>query len=80
MELQKGISLRKNGSFKDKKLRVLVERAEGDYYVARSYRDAPEVDGEVLIPAAKNKISEGNFYIAEVYDFNEYDLFAKLIQ
>ena len=50
MEIQKEISLEKNSSFVGKKLKVLVEAVEGDFYIGRSYRDAPEVDGEVLIP------------------------------
>ena len=56
----------------------MVESHEGDFYVGRSYRDAPEVDGEVLIQAADETIQPGNFYITEVYDSDEYDLFARL--
>jgi ribosomal protein S12 methylthiotransferase len=76
MEIQKEISTEINRSFIGKKMTVLVESSEGDYYVARSYRDAPEVDGEVLIPAKGNKLKFGNFYLVEVYDSNEYDLYA----
>jgi len=36
------------------------------------------VDGEVLIEANDGKIVPGNFYITEVYDSDEYDLFARL--
>lgn len=79
MEIQKEISLEKNSTFTGKKLDVLIENSEGEFYIGRSYRDAPEVDGEVLIPHNGIKIQEGNFFTAEVYDHNEYDLFAKLI-
>ena len=78
MEIQKEISLDKNSSFVGKKLDVLVESIEGEYYIARSYRDAPEVDGEVLIPQKYNDLKKGNFFTIEVFDFNEYDLFANL--
>ena len=61
-----------------KNLEVLVERIEGDFYVARSYRDAPEVDGEVLIPLEDAKLKEGDFYFAEIFDYDEYDLFAHI--
>jgi ribosomal protein S12 methylthiotransferase len=79
MEIQKEISLEKNKSFVGKKLKVLIERAEGDFYVGRSYRDAPEVDGEILIPLNGNPIIMGNFYTVEVNDFDEYDLFGRVI-
>ncbi len=80
MEIQKDISHNINSSFKGKKLKVLVEAVEGDFYIGRSYRDAPEVDGEVLIPAKTKNLKIGEFYLAEVYDYNEYDLFADLIK
>ncbi|MCW9066645.1 MAG: 30S ribosomal protein S12 methylthiotransferase RimO [Ignavibacteriaceae bacterium] len=76
MEIQKEISADKNRELIGRKLKVLVESKEGDFYVGRSYRDAPEVDGEVLIKSDDTKIIPGNFYFAEVYDSNEYDLFA----
>ena len=79
MELQKNISSSKNKELVGKELKVLVEHQEGDYYVGRSYRDAPEVDGEVLIPLKNNRLNFGNFYNTIVYDFNEYDVFARKI-
>ena len=78
MEIQKDISMDFNKSFVGKKLDVLVENIEGDYYIARSYRDAPEVDGEILIPVKDNDLHSGNFYPVEVIDYNEYDLYAIL--
>jgi ribosomal protein S12 methylthiotransferase len=78
MEIQKNISLKRNSEIIGKRLKVLLERKEGEYYVARSYRDAPEVDGEILIPAGKRRLKSGNFYTAEVFDCDEYDLFAKI--
>ena len=77
MEIQKEISLEKNKSFVGKKLKVLVETKEGEYYVGRTYRDAPEVDGEILIPLNDEKIILGKFYTVEVFDYNEYDLYGK---
>lgn len=79
MEIQREISTEKNKEFIGKKLKVLLERTEGEYFVARSYRDAPEVDGEVLIPVNGYDVKEGNFYDVEITEANEYDLFAKLI-
>jgi ribosomal protein S12 methylthiotransferase len=78
MEIQREISTRKNREMVGKKLKILVEALEGDFYIGRSYRDAPEVDGEVLISMDDSRITPGNFYNAEIYDSNEYDLFAKI--
>ena len=78
MEIQKNISSEKNNELIGKKLKVLVESTEGDFYIGRSYRDAPEVDGEVLIDIDDNEIVPVNFYNVEVYDSNEYDLFATI--
>jgi len=79
MEIQKDISKEINLSFVGKRLKILVEAEEGDFYIGRSYRDAPEVDGEVLIPKKNNKFAPGSFYDVQVYDCNEYDLFADTI-
>ncbi len=79
MEIQKEISLEKNSGFVGKKLDVLIESTEGEYFIGRSYRDAPEVDGEVLIPHNNRTEYEGKIISAEVYDYNEYDLFANII-
>ncbi|MHB1688020.1 MAG: 30S ribosomal protein S12 methylthiotransferase RimO [Ignavibacteriaceae bacterium] len=80
MKIQKEISLEKNKSFVGKRLKVLVESKENDYYVGRSYRDAPEVDGEILIPLDDKKKSLGKFYTVEVFDYNEYDLFGQFAE
>ncbi|HSP86651.1 MAG TPA: radical SAM protein, partial [Ignavibacteriaceae bacterium] len=79
MEIQKDISLSNNESFLNKELKVLIDGKEGDYYIGRSYRDAPEVDGEVLIRLNGSKLQAGNFCMAKIYDFNEYDLYAEVI-
>jgi ribosomal protein S12 methylthiotransferase len=80
MEIQKEISHKNNSGFVGKKLKVLVEALEGDFYIGRSYRDAPEVDGEVLIDRIDNKLNIGDFYDVDVYDYNEYDLFAEVMK
>ncbi len=85
MGLQREISLEKNKSFVGKKLNVLVERIEGEFFIARSYRDAPEVDGEILISINESEnndteIKEGNFYTIEVTDYDDYDLFARILE
>jgi ribosomal protein S12 methylthiotransferase len=58
--LQQGISLRRNQSFVGKTLDVLIEgvdAARGIPY-GRSYRDAPEIDGVVLIESGEVTLGE----------------------
>jgi len=78
MEIQKEISEEKNRSLIGKRMKVLVDSLDNDFYIGRSERDAPEVDGEVLIDAKNNTLNTGEYYHVEIYDCNEYDLFGNL--
>jgi ribosomal protein S12 methylthiotransferase len=49
MELQQAISLEKNQAFVGKTLDVLVEGVGDGLSLGRSYRDAPEIDGLVIV-------------------------------
>ncbi len=80
MEIQKEISLEKNQNLKGHQLKVLIDSIEDDYFIGRSEKDAPEVDGEILIEAKSNRLEVGNYYDIEIIDCNEYDLFGKLIR
>ena len=79
MEIQQEISEEKNRELIGKTIKVIIDEFNGEHFIARSERDAPEVDGEVLIQAEKNSLIIGNFYIVEIIDCNEYDLFGKII-
>lgn len=79
MEIQKEISLQKNESFIGKKLKVLIDSVEGEFFIGRSYRDAPEVDGEILISTKNNELDVGEFYDILINDFDEYDLYGNAI-
>ncbi|WP_320053113.1 30S ribosomal protein S12 methylthiotransferase RimO [uncultured Acetobacteroides sp.] len=78
MQLQSGIALKKNQERVGKKMRVLIDRFEGDFYIARSQYDSPEVDQEVLIDTDRDAII-GELYDVEITDAEEFDLFAKFI-
>lgn len=79
MELQSEISLEKNRELVGTRMNVLVDDIEGEYYVARSERDAPEVDGEVLIKVENDKLLKlGKFYAVDIFDCNEYDLYGNI--
>lgn len=78
MEIQKEISEEKNRELIGKKIKVLIDEFDGENFIGRTERDAPEVDGEVIISATKETLNIGEFYNIEIYDCNEYDLFAKI--
>ena len=78
MEIQKEISLEKNEKFVGKQLKVLIDSVEGDFYIGRSYRDAPEVDGEILINKKYTNLDVGEFYNVIIEDYDEYDLYGRV--
>ena len=53
MSLQQAISLEKNQMQVGRTLDVLIEGQGGQLSIGRSYRDAPEIDGLVLVPHDK---------------------------
>ncbi len=75
--LQEQISLENNDRFVGKRLRVLVERqAEDGVWIGRSYRDAPEIDGEVILRVTREgpKPAPGEFVYATVVKAQVHDL------
>jgi ribosomal protein S12 methylthiotransferase len=80
LEVQQEISLQINQKIIGKKFKVLIDRIEGDYYIGRSYRDAPEVDGEVLILKTFGKLPIGTFTEVTVTDCDEFDLYAEPVK
>lgn len=79
MELQSEISLELNEEKVGKKFKVLVDRAEGEYYHARSEFDSPEVDNEILIPVADQYLRIGDFVDVDITSAEHYDLFGKVL-
>ena len=77
MSLQENIATRNNDKFIGKKVRVLVDYMENDYYVGRTQYDSPEVDNEVLIFSDKT-LQIGMFYDVTVEDTMSFDLIAKI--
>jgi ribosomal protein S12 methylthiotransferase len=78
MQVQREISREKNEALIGSLSQVLIDRKEGDTYVGRTERDAPEVDNEVFIDGCE-AIVPGNFYTVRVVDAVEYDLFAEVV-
>ena len=59
---------------------VLIDRKEGDYWVARTQYDSPEVDNEVLIEVEGNKLKQGNFYRVKITRAEAFDLYAEVVK
>jgi ribosomal protein S12 methylthiotransferase len=77
LEAQKEISLMLNQKSVNKVLKVFIDRVENDYYIGRTYKDAPEIDNEVYIDKDKKAVA-GNFYNIKIYDFEEFDIFGSI--
>lgn len=74
MAIQQEISTELNGAHLGKKMRVLIDRIEGDFFVGRTEYDSPDVDNEVLISA--DYLPVGEFIEVLITDTTDYDLFA----
>jgi len=70
MALQQGISLRKNRRFIGRELQVLIEGVGDGISMGRSYRDAPEVDGMVLVQDELPVNEFAPVYITEALDYD----------
>ena len=71
MELQQPISLQVNQSYVGKTLDVLIEGFNDGLSIGRSYRDAPEVDGLILI---EDKAKVGDIVPVRITGAMAYDL------
>ena len=80
MELQQGISYRRNQALVGRDIDVLVESQDeqsdedGPFFVGRTYRDAPEVDGFAL---CRGRALAGEIVSVRVTGAGPYDLYAQ---
>ncbi len=78
MTLQAEISREKLARRVGKREIVLVDEVEDERLIARSYADAPEIDGTVIVDGAWD-LEPGNFIEVEITASGEHDLFAEPI-
>ena len=57
-------------------LQVIIETREEDSWVGRSYADAPEIDGVVLVDS-DDDLTIGEIYPIEITDTDEYDCYGR---
>lgn len=79
MRLQSDLSRENNLRRVGRTERVIIDSRQGDFYVARSQYDSPEVDQEILIPADGKRLFRGRFYEVRITDASEYDLYGEVI-
>jgi len=78
MEVQRKISHKLNMQKVGKKLKVLIDRKEGEYFIGRTEHDSPEVDNEVLVKADDNTyLRTGDFATIKITSGEDYDLFGE---
>jgi len=76
MEVQEQLSLEINEQLTGCQFKVLVDHAEGDFWIARTQYDSPEVDNEVLIDRKYKFIKPGQFYQVRIDRVEQFDLFG----
>ncbi|MCK5759949.1 MAG: 30S ribosomal protein S12 methylthiotransferase RimO [Candidatus Delongbacteria bacterium] len=75
MDVQQELSYEFNQTLIGNVEKVLIDRVEGEYSIGRTFRDAPDVDCEVLI---KGSLNIGEFYKVKIVDATEFDLHGEL--
>ena len=79
MKIQEQIALDNNLERVGRTMKVIVDSRQGDYYIARSEYDSPEVDQEILIPAHLRQLRRGCFYEARITGAENFDLYGEVI-
>ena len=74
MEIQSELSWQLNQKCIGKKYNCLIDRKDGDFYIARTFMDSPDVDNEVHIDGTKNYLKTGSFKIIKIIDATDHDL------
>ncbi len=77
MEIQKDISEQHNASLIGKKVKVLIDSQDAEFFIGRTEWDAPEIDQEVFVRSGQ-PLKAGTFHTVSITDAVEYDLFASV--
>ncbi len=79
MLAQADIAEQSNLRYEGRTLRAIVDGREGDYYVARTEYDSPEVDQVILIPTEGRRLRRGCFYDVHITGADGYDLYSEVV-
>lgn len=78
LDAQREISILKNRNSIGEVIKVIIDREENEYYIGRSYKDAPEIDQEIYI--SNNNLQVGKFYDVKIFDAEDFDLFGEIVR
>ena len=81
MELQQEIAFEKSNAQVGRTLEVMIEGNLPDegVYIARTYMDAPDVDGYVFVESEWN-LESGDFITVKIVGAKEYDLVGEVVE
>ena len=79
MALQQQISLQKNLSHVGKEMKVIIDGKVGEYYIARSEYDSPEIDQEIQVKQTVHELHPGDFCNVLITGATEFDLEASAL-
>lgn len=79
MEKQAAISAQRLQNKVGSRQVVLLDSVEDDQAIARSYSDAPEIDGVVHIPVDDYEIEAGDFIEVDITSADEHDLYGRIV-
>jgi len=77
MAIQQEIAEEQQQTLVGQRMRVLIDRLEGEYFVGRTEHDSPEVDNEVLIENS-SELKAGEFYDVTIKRAEAFDLYGEL--
>ena len=79
MELQQEIAFEAADNMVGRRVKAMIEGkvADEDAYVARTYKDAPGVDGYLFI-STERQLMSGDFVNVVITGSNEYDLIGEI--
>ena len=79
MDIQYTVTENANRARIGKVYEAVVDSFDGEYYIGRSYLDAPEIDSGIII-SSEDVLSIGEFIKVKITDYNGYDLIGEKIQ
>lgn len=82
METQTGIMSRKQAERVGQELECICDELdeENGLYLLRTMSDAPEIDGNVCVPADEYQLEFGHFYKVHILDSDLYDLYGEIVE
>lgn len=80
MDIQYSVTEAANKARVGKVFDTVIDGVDDDnYYIGRSYLDAPEIDGGIMISSAE-KLAVGDFIKVKITDYNGYDLIGEKVE